>query len=76
MIYNFVLSYEDGVWIILSLDYNIIIEGKNRSQIINKAGKLLKNKIKKEGIVPPVSEERIVKDIIDADIYELIQITV
>lgn len=76
MIYNFVLSYEDSVWIILSLDYNLIIEGKNRSQIIKKAEKFLKNKIKKEGRVNPVSEDKILQDLEEVDIYELIQITV
>lgn len=76
MVYNMLLSYEDGVWILLSLDYNLIIEGKNRSQIIKKAEKFLKNKIKKEGRVNPVSEDKILQDLEEVDIYELIQITV
>ena len=39
MVYNMILSYEDGVWIILSLDYNLIIEGTNKSKLIKKAEK-------------------------------------
>ena len=76
MVYNMILSYEDGVWIILSLDYNLIIEGRNKEKIVKKAEKLLKQKIKKDGIVFPLSETKIIKDLTDLDIYELIQITV
>lgn len=76
MVYNMLLSYEDGVWILLSLDYNLIIEGKKKRKIIEKAEKLLKNKIKKEGRVDPVSENKILQDLEEVDIYELIQITV
>ena len=76
MVYNMILSYEDGVWIILSLDYNLIIEGRNKEKIVKKAEKLLKQKIKKDGIVSPLSETKIIKDLTDLDIYELIQITV
>ena len=75
MVYNMLLSYEDGIWIILSLDYNVIIEGKNKEKIVKKAEKLLKQKIK-EGMVNPVSESQILKDLKDVEIYELIQITV
>ena len=77
MVYNMILSYEDGVWIILSLDHNLIIEGTNKSKLIKKAEKLLKQKLKKEGAVHPVSECQILKDLTDVDnIYELIQIIV
>ena len=77
MIYNFVLSYEDGVWIIISFDYKIIIEEKNKEKVVKKAEKVLKQKLKKEGAVHPVSECQILKDLTDVDnIYELIQITV
>ena len=76
MIYNMMLSYEDGVWIILSFDYKIIIEGIDKEKIIKKAEKLLKEKIKKEGMVQPLSENKILNDLTDVDIYELIQITV
>ena len=77
MVYNMILSYEDGVWIRLSLDYNLIIEGTNKSKLIKKAEKLVKQKLKKEGAVHPVSECQILKDLTDVDnIYELIQIIV
>lgn len=77
MVYNMMLSYEDGVWIIISFDYNLIIEGKNKEKVIKKAEKLLKQKIRKEGMAQPLSESKILKDLTDVDnIYELIQITV
>ena len=76
MVYSMILSYEDGVWIILSLDYNLIIEGRNKEKIVKKAEKLLKEKIKKEGMVQPLLESKILNDLTDVDIYELIQITV
>lgn len=77
MVYNMILSYEDGVWIILSLDYNLIIEGRNKEKIVKKAEKVLKQKLKKEVAVHPVSECQILKDLTDVDnIYELIQIIV
>ena len=61
MVYNMMLSYEDGVWIIISFDYNLIIEGKNKEKVIKKAEKLLKQKIKEEKI-----------DLIDVDIYQIV----
>ena len=77
MVYNMMLSYEDGVWIIISFDYNLIIEGKNKEKVIKKAEKLLKQKIRKEGMAQPLSESKILKDLTDVDnIYELIQIIV
>lgn len=76
MVYNMMLSYEDGVWIIISFDYNLIIEGKNKEKIVKKAEKLLKQKIKKEEKIDPVSEKKILEDLTDTGIYELIQITV
>ena len=51
MKYNFILSYEDGVQIILFFDYKIVIEGRNKGTIV-------------------------INDLIDINIYELIQITV
>ena len=77
MVYNMLMSYEDGVWIIISFDYKIIIEEKNKEKVVKKAEKVLKQKLKKEGAVHPVSECQILKDLTDVDnIYELIQITV
>ena len=76
MLYNFLLYFEDGMYSIISMDYKIVVEGGNRSKLVKKAEKLLKNKIKKDGMVHPVSENKILGDLDDVDIYELIQITV
>lgn len=76
MLYNFLMTLENGIYSLISMDYKIVIEGTNKSKIVKKAEKLLKNKIKKEGIVNPVSKERILENLEDLDIYELIQITV
>lgn len=76
MLYNFLMTLENGIYSLISMDYKIVIEGTNKSKIVKKAEKLLKNKIKKEGIVHPVSEAKILEDLDDVDIYELIQITV
>ncbi len=76
MLYNFLLYFEDGMYSIISMDYKIVVEGGNRSKLVKKAEKLLKNKIKKEGRLNPVSEDKILQDLEKVDIYELIQITV
>ena len=63
---------KDGTYSIVYLDYKFSIEEtNNKSKIIKKAEKLLKQKIKKE-----VKEDKILQDLEEVDIYELIQITV
>lgn len=60
---------KDGTYSLVYLDYKFSIEETNK--IIKKAEKLLKQKIKKEG-----KEDKILQDLEEVDIYELIQITV
>ena len=77
MVYKFLLIFEDKIYILISMDYKIVVEGTNKSKLIKKAEKVLKQKLKKEGAVHPVSECQILKDLTDVDnIYELIQIIV
>ena len=60
--YLFVIKKErnDGDYDLVYLDYKVI-EGTNRSKLIKKAEKLLKQKIKEEKI-----------DLIDVDIYQIV----
>ena len=76
MVYNFLMTFENGSYYLISMDYKIVVEGGNRAKLIERAEKLLKNKIKKDGMVHPVSEDKILEDLEKVDIYELIQITV
>mgnify|MGYP001642235778 CR=1 FL=1 len=76
MVYNFLMTFENGSYYLISMDYKIVVEGGNRAKLIERAEKLLKNKIKKDGMVHPVSEDKILEDLEEVDIYELIQITV
>lgn len=76
MLYNFLLFFEDGIYSLISVDYKIVVEGVNKEKVVKKAEKLLKQKIRKEGMVHSVSESKILKDLDDVDVYELIQITV
>jgi len=64
--YLFVIKKErnDGDYDLVYLDYKVI-EGTNRSKLIKKAEKLLKEKNKKEEGIHSVLEEKIVEDIID-----------
>lgn len=62
---------KDGTYSLVYLDYKFSIEETNRTKLIKKAEKLLKQKIKKEG-----KEDKILQDLEEVDIYELIQITV
>ena len=62
---------KDGTYSLVYLDYKFSIEETNRTKLIKKAEKLLKQKIKKEG-----KEAKILQDLEEVDIYELIQITV
>lgn len=77
MLYNFLMTLENGIYSLISMDYKIVVEGTNKSKLVKKAEKVLKQKLKKEGAVHPVSECQILKDLTDVDnIYELIQIIV
>lgn len=62
---------KDGTYSLVYLDYKFSIKETNRTKLIKKAEKLLKQKIKKEG-----KEDKILQDLEEVDIYELIQITV
>lgn len=69
--YLFVIKKErnDGDYDLVYLDYKVI-EGTNRSKLIKKAEKLLKQKNKKEGKIQPVVEEKI--DLINVDIIQIV----
>lgn len=69
--YLFVIKKErnDGDYDLVYLDYKVI-EGINRSKLIKKAEKLLKQKNKKEGKIQPVVEEKI--DLINVDIIQIV----
>ncbi len=62
---------KDGTYSLVYLDYKFSIKETNRTKLIKKAEKLLKQKIKNEG-----KEDKILQDLEEVDIYELIQITV
>lgn len=69
--YLFVIKKErnDGDYDLVYLDYKVI-EGTNRSELIKKAEKLLKQKVKKEGIIHSALEEKI--DLINVDIIQIV----
>lgn len=62
---------KDGTYSIVYLDYKFSIEEtNNKSKIIKKAEKLLKQKVKKEGIIHSALEEKI--DLINVDIIQIV----
>lgn len=39
MLYNFLMTLENGIYSLISMDYKIVVEGTNKSKLVKKAEK-------------------------------------